>query len=59
METIVLYVLIWSLVLVVLFWIMPTKKMKVVSKEVKSLLQVLPISEIIKSFKKGKNENAP
>lgn len=47
------------LVVLVVYWIMPTKKMKAVNKELKSLLQVLPVSEIIKSFKKEKTENAP
>jgi len=47
------------LVVLVAFWLMPIKKMKAVSKELKSLLQVLPISQIIKSFKKEKTENAP
>lgn len=47
------------LVVLVVYWMMPTKKMKAVNKELKSLLQVLPISQIIKSFKGEKTENAP
>jgi hypothetical protein len=43
----------------VVYCIIPIKKMKAVNKELKSLLQVLPFSEIIKSFKKEKTENAP
>lgn len=46
-------------VLALIFWIMPTKKMKAVSKELKSLLQILPISKAIESLTKEKNENAP
>jgi hypothetical protein len=47
------------LLVMVAFWIMPTKKMKAVSKELKSLLQVLPISEMIRSFNTDKEENDP
>ncbi len=47
------------LVVLVFYWIMPIKKMKAVNRELKSLLQVLPISEIIRSFKSKKTENAP
>ena len=41
-------------VVLVVYWIMPVKKMKAVNKELKSLLQVLPISQIIKTLKKEK-----
>lgn len=47
------------LVVLVAYWIMPVKKMKAVNKELKSLLQILPISQIIKSFKKETPDNAP
>ena len=59
METVVAILCMTFLVVLVVFWMMPTKKMKAVSKELKSLLAVLPISSIIDSFKKEKIENAP
>ena len=42
------------LLVLVAYWIMPEKKMKSVNKELKSLLKLLPISQIIESFKKNK-----
>jgi len=44
------------LVVLVVYWIMPIKKMKAVNGELKSLLQILPISQIIKSLS-SKKEN--
>lgn len=43
---IITQLLIWSLVLVVFFWIMPDEKSKVITNRLTSLLQVLPISKI-------------
>jgi len=59
METVVAILCMTFLVVLVVFWIMPNKKMRAVSKELKSLIQVLPISAIIKSFKKDNEVNAP
>lgn len=39
------------LLLLVAFWIMPTKKMRAVNKELISLIQILPVSTIIKVLK--------
>jgi len=39
------------LLVLVVYWIMPTKKMKEVNKALISLLQILPISKIVESFK--------
>jgi uncharacterized protein YoxC len=58
METVAILCMTFLVVLVV-YCIIPIKKMKAVNKELKSLLQVLTFSEIIKSFKKEKTENAP
>ena len=58
METVAILCKTFLAVLLV-YCIIPTKKMKAVNKELKSLLQVLPISQIIKAFRKEKTENAP
>ncbi len=42
------------LLVLVAYWIMPIKKMKAINKELKSLLQILPITQIIKHFTKDK-----
>ena len=51
------------LVVLVAYWIMPVEKMKAVNKELKSLLQILPISQMIKSYKgigiDSKTDNEP
>lgn len=49
----------WKTFLLVLvaYWIMPTEKMQTVNKELKSLLQVLPISSILKAFKNDKDQD--
>jgi len=47
------------LVVLVVYWIMPTEKMKTVNGELKSLLQIFPISQIIKSFKKKETDSDP
>jgi hypothetical protein len=47
------------LMVLVAYWIMPIKKMKAVNSELKSLLQILPISQIIKYYKNRKTINKP
>jgi len=47
------------LLVLVAYWIMPTKKMKAINGELKSLLQVLPISQIIKAFNDIKSNKKP
>lgn len=42
------------LVVLVAYWIMPVEKMKAVNRELKLLLQILPVSQIIKSYKETK-----
>jgi len=39
------------------YWIMPTEKRQAVKKELKSLLQVLPISSILNAFKNDKDQD--
>ncbi len=39
------------LLVLVAYWIMPTKKMKEVNKALISLLQILPISKVVESFR--------
>ena len=38
--------LIWSLVLLAMFWMMPNQKIKVIFGEIRKILQILPISKI-------------
>lgn len=48
------------LITVIIYWIMPIKKMKEVNKALKSLLQVLPITNVFESIRsqaKTTNEN--
>ena len=52
-ETIFIICITFLLVLVA-YWIMPIKKMKAVNQALKSLLEILPITSIIKSFQKEK-----
>jgi hypothetical protein len=47
------------LVVLVVYWIMPIKKMKAVNGELKSLLQILPISKIMEFFKDYKKNGKP
>lgn len=55
MSLVVVPICLTFLLVLVAFWIMPIKKMKAVSKELKSLLQILPIKQIMKSIQfKGK-----
>lgn len=43
------------LLVLVIYWIMPTKKMKEVNKAMIGLLQILPISKIIEAIGNRKN----
>lgn len=49
------------LVVLVVYWIMPTKKMKAVNEALKSLVQVLPITKIVTAIinnsTKGKSDD--
>ena len=54
METVMIILCATFLVVLVVYWIMPIKKMKAVNGELKSLLQILPISQILGLFKKDK-----
>jgi hypothetical protein len=47
MEKIILIFCLTFLMILMVYWIMPVKKMKTVNEALKSLLQVLPISRII------------
>jgi hypothetical protein len=38
------------IIVLVIYWVMPTKKMKAVNVELKSLLQILPITKLIESI---------
>lgn len=40
----------WSLVLVVMLWMMSNEKIKVIFGEIRKILQVLPISKIAKAI---------
>jgi len=42
------------LLVLVVYWLMPIKKMNAVNKALISLLQILPISKVIEAFKKNK-----
>lgn len=55
-ESIAILCLTFLLVLAA-YWIMPIKKMKAVSKELISLVQILPISTIIKALKDNKSDD--
>lgn len=50
MIIIILMAMIYSLIMVVLFWIIPSQKLIVITKCLKSLLQALPISQIAVSI---------
>lgn len=45
------------LLVLVAFWIMPTKKMKAVSKELKSLLQVFPVTSVVNAAMQNKKKS--
>lgn len=44
------------LLVLVAFWIMPTKKIKAVSKELKSLLQILPVTSIVNAVMQNRKK---
>lgn len=50
MEVIIGMFMIFFVVVVVLFWIIPSQKLIVITKCIKSLLQILPVSQIVKSI---------
>ncbi|CAM1353779.1 hypothetical protein [Tenacibaculum halocynthiae] len=54
MEMIIAIICMTFLVVLVAYWIMPIEKMKAVNKELKSLLQILPISQMIKFYNRTK-----
>lgn len=45
------------LLVLVAFWIMPIKKMKAVSKELKSLLKVLPVTSVVNALMQNKKKS--
>lgn len=45
------------LLVLVAYWIMPTEKMQAVNKELKSLLQVLPITSVVNALAQTKKES--
>jgi len=55
MNVNLIVVLIFLLVLVVLFWIMSDKSASRVTNSLKSLLQVLPVSQIVRSWRDNGN----
>jgi len=57
METTLILCSTFFMVLVA-YWIMPEKKMKAVNKQLILLLQMLPISTIIKALKNSKSNDA-
>ena len=44
-------------VIIIIYWMMPTKKMEAVNNAVISLLQILPVSSIIKALKKDEKKD--
>lgn len=51
MTATVFIICVTFLVVLVVYWIMPIEKMKEVNGALKSLLQVLPISQIVRSWR--------
>ena len=45
------------LLVLVVYWIMPTEKMQAVNKELKSLLQILPITAVVNALVQTKKES--
>jgi len=45
------------LAIIVIYWIMPTKKMRAVNKELKSLLQVFPVTGVINAVMQNKKKS--
>jgi hypothetical protein len=52
METITLYVLAWTIVVIIILSLIPSVKIKEIANFFKIVLPRLPITDIIKSFKK-------
>ena len=48
-ENILLFMM-FFLVLVVLYWIIPTEKGNAITHNLKSLLQVFPVSQIVRAY---------
>ena len=46
------------LAIIIIYWMMPTKKMEAVNNALISLLQVFPVSSIIRAFKKDDNDTS-
>ena len=44
--------------IIIIYWMMPTKKMEAVNNALISLLQVFPISSIIRAFKKDNKDQS-
>ena len=60
METMVTIICKTFFAVLLVYWIMPIKKMKAVNSELKSLLQILPVSQIVELFKGNKKrDDAP
>lgn len=57
METIILYFFCFILALIIIAWIMPDKKKKNVSGFVKEILNLVPITAMIKAFSKRNDVN--
>lgn len=55
MESVIIICSTFLLVLIA-YWIMPIKKMRAVNGELKSLIQILPISQTFKFFKNNNKE---
>jgi hypothetical protein len=43
------------LAIIIIYWIMPIKKMKAVNEALKSMLQVFPITKLLESLDKQSN----
>jgi len=50
METQTLYILIFTIVVLILFWMMPNSKIKAISNFIVSILTVLPLVGMIKAI---------
>ena len=55
MTATVFIICVTFLVVLLVYWIMPIEKMKAVNEALKSLLQILPISQIIRSWRDNRN----
>jgi len=50
METQTLYILIFIIVLLILFWMMPNSKIKAIGNFIVSILSVLPLVGLVKAI---------